>query len=404
MLNPIYVGRRALGQWLQSSREQRQRSRLAPLYTPDPEDSDRARHISEAIGWLKRAQDAGTDRGVSYGVFFGDDFDVSYPETTGYICSTFVEHERLTGDTDLLKRAVEMGDWEISIQLADGAVMGGKFNTSPTPAVFNTGMVLLGWSALISRTGHERFRKAAARACDWLLSVQESDGRWIRGNSQYANPGGTLYNVMAAWGMCEAGFALGEDRYVQGALRNAEYCISRQHPNGWLPDCCLSNVKEPLLHTLAYSMQGLLGIGRLVGRGDLIAAAQKLADAQIHIMRPDGFLPGRQRHDFSDASDWCCLTGSAQTSAVWSQLFLLTHDDKYRVPVETVNRYLMACHDIRNSDPRLRGGVPGSWPVWGGYGRLQILNWATKFLVDALTLESLTRQNAAPATMAAVPP
>jgi hypothetical protein len=361
------------------------------LYAPDAGDLDATRHVREIIDWLKRAQDAGVDRGVSYGVRFGDDFDVSYPETTGYICSSFVEQEGLTGESELLTRAIEMGDWEIAVQLPEGAVMGGKFNTSPTPAVFNTGMVLLGWSALILRTGEERFRAAAARASDWLLSVQEPDGRWVRGNSKYANPGGTLYNVMAAWGLCEAGIALGEKRYVQGAIRNAEYCLSRQHPNGWLPDCCLSNVDEPLLHTLAYSMQGLLGIGRLTRRDDLIAGAQKLADAQLLIMSPEGFLPGRQRQDFTAAADWCCLTGSAQTSAVWSQLYLLRHDQKYRTAVEMVNRYLMARHDVRNADLRLRGGVPGSWPVWGGYGRLQILNWATKFLLDALTLEVVIR-------------
>jgi hypothetical protein len=389
VLNPFRTGARALGELARFRRERRQRVRLAPLYAPDADDLDLTRHVHETIGWLKRAQDAGKDRGVSYGVFFGEDFDVSYPETTGYICSTFLEQNLLTGDEEFLRRAIEMGDWEIAIQLPEGAVMGGKFNTMPTPAVFNTGMVLLGWSALISRTGEQRFRSAAARAAEWLLSVQEADGRWVRGNSRYADPGGTLYNVMAAWGLCEAGVALGEDRYIKAAIRNGEYCLSRQHQNGWLPDCCLSNVKEPLLHTLAYSMQGLLGIGRLTGREDLIAGAQKLADAELRIMSFDGFLPGRQRQDFSAASSWCCLTGSAQTSAVWSQLYLRTRDHKYRSGVEVVNRYLMARHDIRNSDPRLRGGLAGSWPVWGGYGRLQILNWATKFLLDALTLEEV---------------
>jgi hypothetical protein len=296
-----------------------------------------------------------------------------------------------------------MGDWEIAVQLPEGAVMGGKFNTAPTPAVFNTGMVLLGWSALISRTGEERFRTAAARAADWLLSVQEPDGRWVRGNSKYANPGGTLYNVMAAWGLCEAVVALGENRYVEAAIRNGEYCLSRQHTNGWLPDCCLSDVENPLLHTLAYSMQGLLGIGRLTSREDLVAGAQRLADAELRIMSADGFLPGRQRKDLTGASDWCCLTGSAQTSAVWSQLYLRTHDQKYRRGVEVVNRYLMARHDIRNPDPRLRGGLAGSWPVWGGYGRLQILNWATKFLLDALTLEQSIRREPAETSRSSQP-
>jgi hypothetical protein len=378
------VGRK-LNQLLEHRRE---RVELAPLYAPDPTDLDRERHRAEAMRWLERAQDAGTDRGVAYGVAFGQDFDVSYPETTGYVAQTFVEQEQLTGNADLLRRAIAMMDWEIAIQLPEGAVMGGKYNTQPTPAVFNTGMVLLGWAALVNRTGEERFKVAARRASQWLVDVQEPNGNWVRGNSKFAEGGSTLYNVKAAWGLCEAGVALGEDAFVQGAIRNAEYCLSRQRTNGWLPECCLSDPTAPLLHTLAYSMQGLIGIGKLTKRDDLIAGARRLADAQLRIMRDDGFIPGRQREDFSAAVDWCCLTGSAQTSIVWSELYLLTGEEKYRAAVRRVNDYLLARHDVRNPDPRLRGGVPGSWPVWGDYGRLTILNWATKFLVDALTLEA----------------
>ena len=215
-MNPFRVGARAAGELARRWRQRSQRTRLAPLYAPDADDLDLTAHIREAINWLKRAQDAGVDRGVSYGVFFGDDFDVSYPETTGYICSSFVEQERLSGESELLRRAIEMGDWEIAVQLPEGAVMGGKFNAAPTPAVFNTGMVLLGWSALASRTGEQRFGAAAARASEWLLSVQEPDGRWVRGNSIYAKSEGTLYNVMAAWGLCEAGVALNEDSIHSG--------------------------------------------------------------------------------------------------------------------------------------------------------------------------------------------
>jgi hypothetical protein len=394
------LARKAIRRLVQLGERHRQRVQLAPLYSPDSDDLDLRRHLHEAMEWLKRAQDAGADRGVAYGVRFGQDFDLSYPETTGYICRTFLEQEQLSGDGDLLERAVAMGDWEVAIQLPEGAVMGGKFNTQPTPAVFNTGMVLLGWSALIQRTGEDRFKQAARRASDWLVAVQEPDGRWIRGNSEFAEPESTLYNVKAAWGLCEAGTALGEDRYIQAALRNAEYCLSRQRPNGWLPDCCLSRPLAPLLHTLAYSMQGLIGIGKVTNRYDLIRGARLLADAELRIMRPDGFLPGMQHPDFSAAVDWCCLTGSAQTSIVWSELYLLTQEEKYLAAARTVNRYLMARHDIRNQNPCLRGGVPGSWPVWGEYGPLQILNWATKYLVDALAFEQRISGEGAPPTSA----
>jgi hypothetical protein len=101
-------------------------------------------------------------------------------------------------------------------------------------------------------------------------------------------------------------------------------------------------------------------------------------------MGADGFLPGRQDAGFRGTVEWCCLTGSAQVSIVLSTLAALTGQADYREAAERLNRYVMARHDIRNPDLRLRGGVAGSWPVAGDYGRLMVLNWATKFFVDAL--------------------
>src|SRR5205814_287313 len=144
---------------------------------------------------------------VSYGAALGTPFLPSYPETTGYIIPTMLELAEYFNDSDFERRALEMGDWEIAIQMDNGAVMGGTVNADPSPAVFNTGQVLLGWAALYRRTRDTRFRDAARRAVDWLLETQDPDGNWRRGNSRYANSRNTVYNVKAGWGMVEAGIA-----------------------------------------------------------------------------------------------------------------------------------------------------------------------------------------------------
>src|SRR5271167_2159158 len=128
--------------------EMRERSRKAPLYASIHSNLDPGLHLREAAAWLMRAQDFGSDRGVSYGARFGEGFLPSYPETTGYIISTFLDLAKHYNNSEYRQRAVEMGDWESAIQMSSGAVMGGVYNTSPTPAIFNTGMVLLGWTAL----------------------------------------------------------------------------------------------------------------------------------------------------------------------------------------------------------------------------------------------------------------
>jgi hypothetical protein len=348
---------------------------------------EHAKHLEAATSWLIRAQDAGSDRGVSYGADFGGGFQASYPETTGYIIPTFLDLARQHSDSSYRQRAIEMGDWEIAVQMPSGAVMGGKVNPNPTPAVFNTGQVLLGWSALYRETGEFRFLEAARRASAWLIRMQDTDGNWTSGNSEFANPKATLYNVKAAWGLCEAGRAGVGEQAIAAAVRNAEYCLTRQTENGWFADCCLGDPVRPLLHTIAYTMQGLLGISQLVDRTEFLKAAEKTALGLMALMDSEGFIPGRIDSAFRGACSWCCLTGTAQTSIVWSQLFALTGDEQFRSARRTANRYLMRRHNLTSPDSAIRGGVFGSWPVWGEYGRLMVLNWATKFFVDALLLE-----------------
>src|ERR1700720_673005 len=98
-----------------------ERVRLSGCYTDLHNNLDPNVHLHEAIEWMKRAQDFGTDRGVSYGTRFRQGFRPSYPETTGYIICTFVELSRIYRIAEYLERAMEMGLWEIAVQMASGA-------------------------------------------------------------------------------------------------------------------------------------------------------------------------------------------------------------------------------------------------------------------------------------------
>ncbi len=256
-----------------------------------------------------------------------------------------------------------MGEWESAIQMPCGAVMGGMYNASPSPAVFNTGMVLLGWAALLDETTDHTFLRAGERAGNWLLEMQEPDGSWIRGNSQFANASSTVYNVKAAWGLARMGQVIGSQEFIAAAVRNAEFAVSKQQPNGWFEDCCLEDARRPLLHTIAYTMQGLVGVGKVANRPDLIDAAAKTATSLLNMMDASGFIPGAIGSGFRGAASWCCLTGSAQTSIVWSELERLKNDPTFGQAADRVNRYLMARHDVSSPDPCIRGGLAGSWPV-----------------------------------------
>ena len=48
---------------------------------------------------------------------------------------------------------------------------------------------------------------------------------------------------------------------------------------------------------------------------------------------------------------------------------------------------------IAAGDKGTRGGIKGSFPVDGDYGRFEYLNWACKFFIDANLLEKEVRRN-----------
>ena len=107
----------------------------------------------------------------------------SYPETTGYIISTFLRYARFASDADSLERAGRMTDWEVSIQLEDGGFQGGIFGASDAPefSTFVTGQVLFGLVAADLQFRDSRYCRAAVRAGDYLLQCLDGSGRFFRG-------------------------------------------------------------------------------------------------------------------------------------------------------------------------------------------------------------------------------
>jgi uncharacterized protein YyaL (SSP411 family) len=349
------------------------------------------------MDWLCRAQDASNDGGVarSYALGYNRFFRKrgwlpSYPETTGYIIPTMFDYAKRTGREEFFARAVRMADWESDVQMPNGAVMGGTVDTSPTPAVFNTGQVLFGWVRAFEETGNERYLASAIRAGDFLLSVQDSDGAWRKSLSNYASGAiaSYTYNTRSAWGMLLLAVASGKTGYRDAAVRNVEYALTHQQPNGWFANNCLSDATQPLLHTIAYSLRGILEIGMALGNQDYVARVRKAADVLLSRQRPDGSLAGRFNGNWQPTVSYSCLTGNAQMGTVWAGLYRSTGDARYLGALAAANRFTESVQWIGTGNPGLDGGISGSFPLHGHYGRFEVLNWATKFFADSLMLEA----------------
>ena len=361
-----------------------------------PADAAHEPHLVAAIAWLVRAQDAtpwgaGEGGGVARGYslvwhpYFGRrGWEPPYPETTGYIIPTLYAAAQRLGRPDLAARAERAARWESAIQLPTGAVRGGVIGEPESPAVFNTGQVLLGWLAALEETGQGSFADAARCAARYLVATLDPDGHWRTGNSRFARADATLYNTRTAWALAEAGARFADATFTDAAVRSLRAAAALQAKNGWLPRCCLTDPERPLLHTLAYAVQGLLEGGRVLGDPPLVDSAGRAARALATTVRADGWMPGRYRSDWSAAVRWSCLTGQAQMANVWTRLAQVTGDREWLGPVPAVLRFLKRTQNRRSRDPGVQGGIKGAWPVGGGYGTYEVLSWATKFFADAL--------------------
>ena len=356
-----------------------------------PVDEAHEPHLREAVAWIARAQDATPDDGISRGYclaynphFRTAGWQPSYPETTGYLIPTLFSAARALDDPRLARRAARAAAWEIRVQLPDGAVQGGVIGEGRSPAVFNTGQVIFGWLDALRETARPEMGAAARRAGDYLVSVMEEDGHWRKGNSRYARPDATLYNARTAWALAEAGARLDVPAFLAAAERNLRAVAAEQHDDGWFPHCCLNRPDRPLLHTVAYAIRGLVEGGRVLDAPELVEAGARAARRLSETVRPDGWMPGRYEPGWSAGSDWSCLTGQAQMANNWIRLAEITGDLRWLEPVPAVLRFLKSTQNRTTRDPGLRGGIKGSQPVDGEYGRYEVLNWATKYFADAL--------------------
>jgi hypothetical protein len=357
------------------------------------------------MAWLCRAQDATGCGGVSGGYYLHRGWMPPYPETTGYIIPTFLQYATRGGDHDCGERAIRMGAWELTIQDASGAVPGGMGVTG-RPVVFNTGQVLQGWVALYQQTRRSEFLEAAIRAADWLIAQQDRDGKWSR-YEHLETP--HVYNARVAWPLAELAGVCGRSAYRDAAERHVVWVLAQTDGNGWMRHAGFGAADAPFTHTIAYTLEGLLGcLPDLAGatRRRTLEVVRTVAEQLLlryEARKPDPygmprFLPGRFDEGWRPVDRSSCLTGDAQLALAWLRLYALEGDARFLNSALKLLDQVKATQSLDERNPAIRRGVAGSYPLWGAYTPIAYPNWAPKFLADALMLqetvmETLERDN-----------
>ena len=349
-----------------------------PHLDPGPEHT-----IKECIAWLGRAQDNSKTRdgGVARHYSLLDGWAASYPETTGYIVSTMISYGKAKGIDEPIKRASRMLDWLTSIQFPEGGFQGGMVNQTPrVPVTFNTGQILIGLSA--GAAINPNYLQPMQKAADWLVATQDPDGCWRKYPTPFAAAGEKTYETHVSLGLFRAAALEPQRGYLEAGLKQVNWALANQATNGWLSKCCLSDPLRPLTHTLGYALRGIVEAYFSSQDERYLHAACRAADGLMGALSAEGKLPGRLDADWQPAADWVCLTGSSQIAESWLLLYKATGRADYRRAAILANAFVRRTITV-DGPPEVRGGVKGSFPIDGLYGRWQYLNWACKFTIDA---------------------
>ncbi len=345
-------------------------------------------HLDATIEWLCRAQDIREGRAdsgsVSAGWSFEDGWLPGYPETTGYIIETFLAAAALCQRKDLIDRANRMIDWELSLQSEEGAFPGHFGEPGSHPVIFNQGQIMHGLVAGYTQLGRLDCLEAGLRAGRWLVAQQDEDGCFRRFEH---NGVPHVYNTRALWALAALGTLTGEEAFRASARRNLDWALSQQQPSGWFAINAFKPGQDPFTHTIAYAIRGLLEGSVILNDERFFLAARSAADGVLATQREDGWLAGSFADDWIPTASYTCVTGVAQMALCWIRLFQICGIPHYKDAANRAIRYVKTIQRLTDPDPLIRGGIPGSAPIWGAYSRLEFPNWAAKFFADALIMD-----------------
>jgi len=352
---------------------------------PQESTLDDKTHLAAALNWLCLAQDVRDGRsdagGVSAGWHFRDGWLPAYPETTGYIVETFIDSANALKRPDLIGRAHRMIDWELTLQHADGAFPGRYGEPGSKPVIFNTGQIMHGLVAGHLRLNRPECLATAVRAGVWLAEQQDVDGCWRR--SQHNDIPHT-YDTRASWALLRTSLVAQEPGLRSAATRQLDWALQQQDADGWFDNNAFTSGAIPFTHTIAYAIRGFLESALLLGDERYLGAARKAALALAKLQRSDGWLAGAYGRNWRPKASYCCLTGVAQMAIIWAILAVNCREIEFASHARLALAYLKQHHHVAARDAVIRGGMAGSYPIWGTYERFCYPAWAAKFFADAV--------------------
>lgn len=344
--------------------------------------------LHAAIDWLCRSMDATPVDGSSVCFKLYGGWANAYPETTGYIIATLFRYASLYHKPEIAERATRMARWITTLQQDNGALPGGDYKPGTTrPAsVFNSGQMIIGLIAAFEETQDQQFLDVAARAAQWLASEQDDTGAWSK--HAYRSGFSPSYYSRVCWPMLMTVAHTGDEAVRAAAGRGLDFIASKLQANHAILDWGFAPDKPAFTHTIAYTIRGFLEADRLEpGHQNWVDAGQLTAEKVFRIFELRKRIAGAYDPNWKGSNWYVCLTGNCQLAICWMRLFDVNGDARL------VNAACKAIDIVSRNQPLnpllikpLKGGIPGSSPIFGRYLTLRYPNWAAKFYADALMM------------------
>ncbi len=347
-------------------------------------ESEFRERTSITLDWISRSFAATGNKGSS--AFYRKlpwrkgHWAAAYPETTGYLIETLLDYHKITGNDTLKKLALDAARWLVLLQHQNGAMPGGFADGPMQPSVFNTGMILFGLKRAYQETNDPILLASMDKASKWLLRIQGPDGEWKQ--AAYSEGFIPSYYTKVVWAVLEANKVLGIPSVDQKMNSALEFYRRRITDDFFICDCGFHLGEPALTHTLAYSLTGFLHSARILKNIDayqqVVTVCKKLAATIFE----KGKTAGTYRNHWEGNYHFQCMTGNAQLSIIFSNLFEWERDARFQeVAMKVFNTVIQSQRKKGPLDTI--GAIPGSKPIWGKYFRFSYPNWGGKFFLDA---------------------
>ncbi len=316
-------------------------------------------HFSPLIGWSK-----------------------PYPETTGYIIPTLVKLNYFF-DEDYIKYANNLADWLIKIQNSDGSWSGGLYPSSKlAPSIFNSCQIIKGLVNLYKETNKGIYIESAIKSGNYIKKQFGTNGLFI--GNDYKTVITPSYYTTAIWPLLELSSVSEDNELQEKSILFLDKILERKMDNGFFSGCGFGTSKKAFTHTIAYTIRGLQECSRILRNNDYAEACNESIEFFIKKSElTNGRLPGSFDESLNQSSDSVCLTGNSQFALIF---FLHYEKDEDLRIINSASKLInFVCNTQGKSLlPQTKGGVAGSWPIYGTYMFMRYPNWAAKYHADSL--------------------